>query len=250
VADSISQTLLVRFLPLHASGFKVPIADDDDGRSTTGACFGRLTMLVQRSILAMITLGALALGMLIVEVSPALATPITYTERVTGSGSLNGVAFNNATILLTETSDTSNVTNQGSNPHIFVNIGTVTLIIDGGIPVTFTDTVAARDYQPGPVADFIDLTSVTAILGTLNNTFATYDVTTAIGPITDTATFNIAGSFPTTGGAFILTSVDGSSTFTAAVPEPASLTLVATGLLGLGAIKWRRRMRWGKEVRH
>ena len=54
-----------------------------------------------------------ALGMtaMVFTAVPSLAFPITYTEQATASGSLNGVAFTDKTVLLTMTNDTTNVIN-------------------------------------------------------------------------------------------------------------------------------------------
>ncbi len=42
-------------------------------------------------------------------VSPLVAAPVTYTEEATASGSLGGVAFTNADVVLSMTNDTDNV---------------------------------------------------------------------------------------------------------------------------------------------
>jgi len=68
---------------------------------------------------------------------PAFAVPITYTETDTATGSLNGVAFTDANIVLTMNNNTTNVT---GGPTLFDNVGTVTVQVGAGAPVTFTDS--------------------------------------------------------------------------------------------------------------
>ena len=176
-------------------------------------------------------------------VSPTLAIPITYTETDTASGSLGGVAFNNGNIVLTENSDITNVVNLGSG--IFHNVGAIKVSVNGGTFVTFTDTTLGVSNQNLPGVGFSDLTLNRAILFDDSSAFSTYDLTTSIGPITGSASFNPGQSYPTTGGAFILNSV-GNPTFTAitsAVPEPNSLAIFASAVAGLGFFfrrGWRR----------
>ena len=156
--------------------------------------------------------GLMAAGAKLLVVSPALAIPITYTEADTANGSLNGVIFNNANIVLTMSSNTTTV----NGP---TNVGTLTLSINGGASVTFTDPTFAFAVDtaspPGGAAGFTDKAIPDDILDVSNGSFATYNLATAIGPLTGPTTFNADTPFPTTGGAFILTTVGSTGTFTA-----------------------------------
>jgi hypothetical protein len=82
----------------------------------------------------------------------AFADPITYSEQVIASGSLNGVAFTNASVLLTMYNDTLNVS--AVNPaSSVINLGTVTVNVAGVGTDTFSNTGFVFDYQvynPGP----------------------------------------------------------------------------------------------------
>jgi hypothetical protein len=176
--------------------------------------------------------------------SPACAVPITYTETDIASGSLNGVAFANASIMLTMNNDTINIT---GGPSLFFNFGTITVSINDGAPATFTDSLATHVFSNQSVPQGgVGFNAGADILNDISTSFATYALNTAIGPITGSAAFNSGVPFPTSGGDFVLTSA-GAPTFTATigvVPEPSSLAVFATAMAALGFLfrrGWRRR---------
>jgi PEP-CTERM motif len=183
----------------------------------------------------------LSIASIFIAASPSFGAPITYTEQATASGSLNGVSFTDATVLLTMNNSTTNVTTGG--PGLFFNVGTVTLSIDGGPAVTFTDpTHVFSDQGPPAGAGFKDVSRSEDMLDTGSASFATYDLTTSIGPIVGSSVINDGLSFPTTGGAFVLTSA-GEATFTAAtnaIPEPSTWAMMLIGFAGLGYVGYRR----------
>ena len=170
----------------------------------------------------------------------AKASTITYTESATVSGSLNGVSFASKLLTLTGTGDTANITN---GVPIAIHL-TATFGVAGVGSGTFTDTFEVFDNQGAAVAGFEDIAQPANLLDTANNAFATYNLSTSIGPLTGSSLINPGFSFPTTAGALILNSA-GDATFTAVVtpvvPLPAALPLFASGLAGLVLLGWRRK---------
>jgi hypothetical protein len=178
----------------------------------------------------------------------ARATPITFTESATASGSLGGTTFRDALVTLTMSTNTTLVSG-GSG--FFSVIAPATVTVSGVGSGTFTDSIEVFDNQtfsPTAAAGFGDATLGASILDTFSSVFASYALATAIGPITGSPFINPADTFGTTAGGLNI-STAGNSTFTAvtgtAVPEPASMVLLGTGLLGFGARRYRNR-RQGK----
>jgi PEP-CTERM motif len=187
----------------------------------------------------------LGLASAIVAIGPVLAAPVTYTEQGTGTGSLDGVAFTNASILLTMINDTTDVVS-GPTPATVSITGTATVNVNNGPSETFTDpvTVFSRTIGPSHIAGFGGPVGTASILNTVNPIFATYDLTTSIGPISG-FDGSIPFTFPTSSGDFRIDNAQGRTTiFTAvvspAVPEPSSLTLLGIALASVALLRRRR----------
>ena len=164
----------------------------------------------------------------------ASAGPITFTETQLGIGSLGVTSFNNALVTIVLTSDTSTITGSG----IFYDIGPATVTVAGIGTATFTDTMEVFSNQGNHAAGIEDAQPAMGdVLDVFNTAFDTYALNTAIGQLSGKPEGSPGQSFPTSLGAFILTSSgngDHPATFTAAtvgsVPEPATLGLLTAGI--------------------
>jgi hypothetical protein len=190
------------------------------------------TRLAHCAILALVILALAGAGV-------AEASPVTYKEQFTGSGSLGAQTFADALVTITFLGDTDNIV--GSLGLFTDAIGTANLTVAGLGTATFTDQLEAFDNQGfGVGAAGISL-GTSSVLDTLNSVFATYDLQTSIGPVTGSSFIRPDLTFNTDLGGFNLSS-GGNSTFTAVVmPEPVSLTLFSLGLAGIAGRKWLRK---------
>jgi hypothetical protein len=181
-------------------------------------------------------------------VANAKASPVTYTVSAPVTGSLGGTSFPaNEVLTLTGTADTTNVMNLGGGFFINDVTGsfsfTLSVSVGGVGRGTFTDSVSAFVDQTIPEAGFEDNTQMSTILtARFNPAFASYALSTSIGPIIGAANNDLGVSYPTSAGLLNIDSAGPNATFTAVVtPLPAALPLFATGIGALGLLGWRRK---------
>jgi PEP-CTERM motif len=187
----------------------------------------------------------LGIASIFMAASPSFGAQVTYTIEATASGSLGGIAFTDVTVVLMMNNNTTNVTN--SAPGDFGNVGTATVSVGGGPAVTFTDSIQVFSTQSVTTVGFDDLSVGDDILDDFSASFATYDLTTSIGPVVGSSEINPESSFATTGGVLVLTTA-GDATFTgaaptgvgSAIPEPSSWAMMLIGFAGLGYAGYRR----------
>lgn len=182
----------------------------------------------------------------------AKATPITYAFTGIGSGDITipgflGPVFSSKTFTFTFNGDTSTILPSAPSFYQFGIGGTFS---EGA----FTDSlnadniVTVNNNASTPRIGFFN--SVASDGGAIQNSaFLTYSLATSLGPITGTGASLLpdlgGGTFDLGGGATVELTDIISLTFTAtlgAVPEPGTLALFGTSLLGLGWLRRRQRL--------
>jgi hypothetical protein len=179
----------------------------------------------------------------------ANATPINYTFTGIGTGDIGTTAFSGAFTFVFN-GNTTGITSGGGETFNEALGGTFS---GGGFSGTLlsNNAVIVNNDPAFPRLSFFNSTFDNG--GTLQNSvFTPYLLATSLGPVTVTTgpdllpTLNLLGDgFGTTGGGPTIELLSISSlTFTAttaAVPEPASLTIFGASLAAYGFIRRRRR---------
>jgi len=184
---------------------------------------------------------------------PAMAETITFTISAQGSGTLGATTFTNQLVTFTEVTDTSDIT----NPCLGSIYGYPCAPSQAGNTVTIGG-IAGTQTISDDTFFFDNAINLVGISGAFGQTYlsaigtadgATYGMTTAFGP--ESAPYYTVGSstLATSGGTLSLTSFSGDATFQAVLgtttpattPEPGTLTLLGSGLLGLVHRLRRRR---------
>ena len=166
------------------------------------------------------------------------ATPVVYTLSGNFTGTLGSTSFINDPGTFSFTGDTSTATSGGLFHYNTVGTGTFSLAGDG--TATFLSSTFGAESQANAGGFYDSATDFG--LGAQSGAFAGYDLTGPIGPITGPFIFN--GAYPelTSRGDLTITGETGNTTFTATTPapEPSSIALLGSGLLGFAASLRRR----------
>jgi hypothetical protein len=172
--------------------------------------------------------------------STASAVPITYTEEFFAFvGSFGGTPFTNSNITFQFSSDTNDIISIPTHTPEFIieNIpGTVTI---AALNTTAVLTDQWTINATPAVNTVLFLKENGTFINIISPALSTYNLQTAIGPITGIAGWLDGGANTDQGGlVFHLPVPNGGATFTATTtPEPAMLVLFGLGLAGIAAVR-------------
>jgi hypothetical protein len=169
------------------------------------------------------------------------ADSVSYELTGFATGNLSTTSFTNAVFTLTATGASSGLFQIG--PGIFANpLASVSLTVSGVGTFQVVDPFYIYVNQSVPGAGFIDVFRGD-VLDFGGKSLSSWNGIAPLGPISVNGT--LLAPFKTTGGLLILSSTNtlefSSSQTMASTPEPASVLLVMTGLLGVVAIAWQSR---------
>lgn len=174
----------------------------------------------------------------------AQADPIVYIFSGTGSGTLDGQSFNGA-FTITAMGNTSTVAMFGAATFVSPNLVTVTA---GGVTDTFTSSsFAVGNDGSGKIGLQDQVANHTVVDGT-NAALASYNLVTALPITTLTPAAYTSYSISTIGGSFNLAANSVTALTFTAVPEPASLAMLGTSVVGLLGYGLRRRAKASSQV--
>jgi hypothetical protein len=178
----------------------------------------------------------------------ASATPITFIHSGFGSGTLAGTSFTSTAFTITASADTANV-QSCSGSCSFIDHSSVSIDIAG---------LGVFDFLTATRTFFVDASDIVGFSragvngldlynGPINAALDGYDLVSSIGPVSGigqllqwTSGFGVVD---TNGGVLVFANGSSDGTFQAitkgTVPEPGTLALVGTLLLGLAALRRR-----------
>jgi PEP-CTERM motif-containing protein len=186
------------------------------------------------------------LFLLLVGACPASASSITYSFAGTGTGDLNGVAFTSVSFTITVLGDTSNIVSCGV-PITFCNgANSATIAIMGFSTSAFVTATQVFDNQGTTSAGFERAFIGLDLLDLRDPAFTTYNLATSFGPIFVANPFAVNqfncndGCVVTTQGILNFSSIVNVTFNATATPEPSTLTMFGSGIIGLAGVLRRK----------
>jgi hypothetical protein len=208
--------------------------------------------LIRKLVLLMVVLGT----------SIANAVPITYTFTGTATGTIGATSFSNATLTISVTLDTSNVTNSPSffqNPYA-ANTATFSIGGVGSGTLSNSGAISLNQSAFGGIVEMYDNSLHDYIIEVDGNSIGStaltgYALKTAIGPVgpqtgNQANLTNVATSRGNlTVGLFNINNLTFQATISAvpATPIPSSFYLCVAGLAAMSIHAAARRRRGMKE---
>lgn len=171
------------------------------------------------------------------------ASTIQYVESGQLSGTLGTTNLNDVSFVFTFIGNTANITGNGSDSNPYANTALSNTFTIGSSNGSFTGTVEVGDINASSLIGFGN-SSLTGYIAFLNSVAATYNLASAVGPLTETSSYS-GGSLTTSLGTLNITGAQDLS-FTATIataPEPSLLGLSAFGLLAIIVAGWRKSQR-------
>ena len=236
----IAAAVVARVAGVAATAARINLQMKTGGEITYGA------LKVRSAILTHVAVWFITLATPYTVARTCQATTITYSQFAHASGSLGGTSFTNAPISLIATADTFNI---ASYTHgIRVLNQSLTVEVAGAGLAIFTVPTFTFVHISDSAVGFTNASLKIDLLDTINTSLASYDLSSAVGPVAGAAVFNAGMAFATDQGSFIINSVSGDITFQAnlsAVPEidPAGMGSALALVAGTVGLLERRRLR-------
>ena len=167
------------------------------------------------------------------------AAQVTYVFAGIGSGALGSTEFFLAPFTITSQSDTNQITLP--TPDIYHAPATSAIVTITGLnPATFTiPTIIVANDILGSAGISAPNQNRGILFSRGDTALLSYHLDTSIGPLSGTADYNPGTPFATSGGNFVIDSINTATFQATVVPEPSTASLLVIGCVA--ALVARRR---------
>jgi len=189
-----------------------------------------LARISRKSKLARLALPFLFVGLATV----ASAAPVSFTFTATGSGTLGASSFTDALATVTANGDTTTISNFGAALIIVPTEFNISIAGLGTADFTGTGFFGGHGYVYAlPGSSIVGFGTDSDRGGASGAALAGFDLTSVVGPVPN-ATMTFSGDATSLGSlTFAMGTAGTFSASTASSPEPASLFLLMSGVLGM-----------------